>query len=52
MDSQNMSEKKVKIFLSYAHVDLGYVKKLYDDLKRYGLEIWFDNEFNGAAPER
>ncbi len=39
-----MSEQKPKIFLSYAHVDLGYAKKIYDDLKRYGLEIWFDKE--------
>lgn len=44
MDRQNMSEQKVKIFLSYAHVDLGYARKIYDDLKRYGLEIWFDKE--------
>ncbi|UCE07749.1 MAG: DUF1566 domain-containing protein [bacterium] len=39
-----MSEQKPKIFLSYAHIDLGYAKKIYDDLKRYGLEIWFDKE--------
>ncbi|UCE06838.1 MAG: toll/interleukin-1 receptor domain-containing protein [bacterium] len=40
-----MSEKKLKkIFLFYAHIDLGYAKKLYDDLKRYGLEIWFDKQ--------
>lgn len=39
-----MSKEKPKIFLSYAHVDLGYAKKIYDDLKRYGLEIWFDKE--------
>ena len=39
-----MTEKKPKIFLSYAHADLGYAKKIFDDLKRYGLEIWFDKE--------
>ena len=39
-----MSDKTAKIFLSYAHIDLGYAKKIYDDLTRYGLEIWFDKE--------
>ena len=39
-----MTDQKTKIFLSYAHIDLGSAKKIYDDLKRYGLEIWFDKE--------
>jgi len=39
-----MSTSKPKIFLSYAHIDLGMVKKIYSDLKRYGMEIWFDKE--------
>jgi hypothetical protein len=39
-----MSAPKPKIFLSYAHIDLGMAKKIYIDLKRYGLEIWFDKE--------
>ncbi len=33
-----------KIFLSYAHEDIGMAKRIYQDLKRYGLNIWFDNE--------
>ena len=39
-----MSRKKPKIFLSYAHEDIGMAKKLYQDLNRYGLDIWFDTE--------
>ena len=39
-----MTDQKARVFLSYAHIDLGYAKKIYDDLKRYGLEIWFDKE--------
>jgi hypothetical protein len=39
-----MSEEKPKIFLSYAHEDIGMAKRIYQDLKRYGLDVWFDNE--------
>ena len=39
-----MTEQKPKIFLSYAHEDIGMTKKIYQDLKRYGLNIWFDYE--------
>jgi hypothetical protein len=39
-----MNNDKPKIFLSYAHIDLGFAKKIYCDLQRYGLDIWFDKE--------
>jgi hypothetical protein len=39
-----MTDQKPKIFLSYAHEDIGMAKRIYQDLKRYGLDIWFDNE--------
>ena len=39
-----MSENKPKIFLSYAHEDIAMANKIYKDLKRFGLDIWFDNE--------
>jgi len=39
-----MNEEKPKLFLSYAHEDIGMAKKIYNDLKRYGLDIWFDSE--------
>ncbi|MBD3343052.1 MAG: TIR domain-containing protein [Candidatus Lokiarchaeota archaeon] len=40
-----MSEhKKPKIFLSYAHEDTGMAKRIYQDLKRYGLDVWIDCE--------
>ena len=37
-----MNKTKPKIFLSYAHEDIGMAKKIYDDLSRYGVDIWFD----------
>lgn len=39
-----MNKEILKIFLSYAHIDLGFAKRIYRDLKRYGLKIWFDKE--------
>ena len=36
--------KKSKIFLSYAHEDIGMAKRIYQDLNNYGLNIWFDTE--------
>ena len=39
-----MTNQKPKIFLSYAHEDIGMAKRIYQDLKRYGLDVWFDNE--------
>jgi len=39
-----MTDQKPKIFLSYAHEDIGMAKRIYQDLKRYGLDVWFDNE--------
>lgn len=31
-----------KVFLSYAHEDIGWAKRIYNDLKRYNLDVWFD----------
>ncbi len=39
-----MNKQKPKIFLSYAHEDISMAKRIYQDLKRYGLDVWFDNE--------
>jgi len=39
-----MEKAKPKIFLSYAHEDIGMAKKLYSDLKRYALDVWIDCE--------
>jgi len=39
-----MNDEKPKIFLSYAHKDIGMARTIYRDLKRYGLDIWFDIE--------
>ena len=39
-----MSITKPKIFLSYAREDMGMAKQLYNDLKRYGLDVWLDTE--------
>ncbi len=36
--------RKLQIFLSYAHVDIKPVRKLYNDLIRQGYNIWFDEE--------
>jgi hypothetical protein len=29
-------------FISYAHSDLGYVRRLVTSLERRGAEVWFD----------
>ncbi len=39
-----MNETKPKVFLSYAHEDIGMAKRLSSDLKRFGLNIWIDFE--------
>ena len=39
-----MNNQKPKIFLSYAREDMGMAKQLYNDLKRYGLDVWLDTE--------
>ncbi len=36
--------EQLKIFLSYAREDMGMAKQLYNDLKRYGLDVWLDAE--------
>lgn len=35
---------KSKIFLCYAREDIDMAKRIYQDLKMYGLDIWFDTE--------
>jgi|MTBAKSStandDraft_2_1061841.scaffolds.fasta_scaffold27861_2 CheY-like chemotaxis protein len=37
-----MSQRKGKVFLSYASQDLDVVRKLYNDLKIRGVNVWFD----------
>ena len=37
-----MADTKPLIFLSYAHIDTGKAIQIYQDLNRYGLDIWFD----------
>jgi len=39
-----MDKPKARIFLSYAHEDIGMAKRIYNDLKRYGLDVWIDCE--------
>jgi hypothetical protein len=39
-----MNKQQPKIFLSYAREDMGMAKQLYNDLKRYGLDVWLDTE--------
>ena len=39
-----LGKKRAKIFLSYAHEDIGMAKRIYQDLKGYGLYVWFGNE--------
>ncbi|MBI4686061.1 MAG: TIR domain-containing protein [Nitrospirae bacterium] len=33
-----------KIFLSYAHQDIAMAKRIYADLRRFGLYVWLDSE--------
>ena len=37
-----MTKHNLKIFISYAHEDIGVAKRICQDLKRYGLDIWID----------
>jgi hypothetical protein len=39
-----MNKEKPKIFLSYAREDMGMAKQFYNDLNRYGLDVWLDTE--------
>jgi hypothetical protein len=39
-----MNREKQKTFLSYAREDMGMAKQLYNDLKRYGLDVWLNTE--------
>jgi len=39
-----MEKSKPKIFISYAHEDVGIASRLCKDLKKHGIDIWFDNE--------
>jgi hypothetical protein len=36
--------KPLRIFISYAHADVIPVRKLYDDLRAQGFQVWFDEE--------
>lgn len=40
---------KDRVFLSYAREDLETVKKVYDGLKKRGLDVWFDIEHLGPG---
>ena len=40
----NTRNQKAQIFLSYAHEDIAMAKRIYQDLKRYGLDVWIDCE--------
>jgi len=35
---------KHKVFISYAKEDSAIAQKLYDDLKKAGVDLWFDRE--------
>ena len=39
-----MPKDKEKILIYYTHEDIGSAKKIYHDLKRYGLDVWIDYE--------
>ncbi|MBD3338652.1 MAG: TIR domain-containing protein [Candidatus Lokiarchaeota archaeon] len=38
-----MKSNKPQIFLSYAHEDAEIAEKIYTDLAKYGLNVWFDS---------
>lgn len=40
---------KPVVFLSYATEDLIFARRLYEDLKRKGIDVWFYEEHMGAA---
>lgn len=37
-----MTKHNPKLFISYAHEDIGIAKRICQDLKRYGLDVWID----------
>lgn len=39
-----MSERKEQIFLSYAREDVETAERIHNDLKKWGLNSWFDRE--------
>ncbi len=39
-----MNKETSKILLAYAHEDIGQAKRIYYDLKRYGIDVWIDYE--------
>lgn len=39
-----MADASPPVFLSYAHEDIGMAKRVYSDLRRYGVDIWLDTE--------
>ena len=46
-----MNEEKPRLFLSYAHEDIGMAKKIYDDLKRYDLDVCLDIDLISAGQQ-
>lgn len=41
-----------KLFISYASKDRPYVRHLVEALKRYGYDVWWDQEIAGGQPYR
>lgn len=39
-----MPKDKQKILICYTHEDIGKAKRIYHDLKRYGMDVWIDYE--------
>ncbi len=39
-----MPKDKPKILICYTHQDIGMAKRIYHDLKRYGMDVWIDYE--------
>lgn len=39
-----MDKLHPKIFISYTHEDIGMAKRIYHDLKKYGIDVWIDYE--------
>lgn len=37
-------QKTKKIFISYAREDIDTARQIYHDLKKFGLDVWFDEE--------
>ena len=44
-------DKQIKVFISYVHEDYDIAEKIYDLLKRQGVEPWMDRESIGAGSD-